>query len=69
MKSISDISSLLEEAQKATLYQKLIDQLNKDFNYATVQLDLDENSTPVELKKELQAVIYWLRIPEFTLYN
>ncbi|NAS32176.1 hypothetical protein GTQ40_14415 [Flavobacteriaceae bacterium R38] len=68
MESELNIISLLEEAEKLKLYQNLINQLNKDFNYANVQLDLVPEITPIALKKELEATVYWLIQEKFTDY-
>ncbi|MGV9004139.1 hypothetical protein [Flavobacterium sp.] len=60
--------SLLSEAEKDNLYQKLIEQLNKDFNLANESLDVPQNTTPNELKSQLYEKIYRLVQYKFTEY-
>jgi len=67
---ISPISTdeLLSEAEKDNLYQKLIEQLNKDFNSANEAIDLPINITPNELKAQLHEKIYRLIQYKFAEY-
>ncbi|NMH28683.1 hypothetical protein [Flavobacterium silvaticum] len=59
---------LLDQAQKDDLYQKLIDQLNKDFNLANEAIDFPKSTTPVELKIQLHEKIYRLIQYRFAEY-
>jgi len=68
MKSILNITSLLEEAQKTALYQKLIDQLNKDFNYANSPLSLEDEVSPLQLKEKIQSIVFQLITNNFEKY-
>jgi len=51
---------LLSEAEKENLYPKLIDQINKDFNFANEPIDFPQCTTPYELKVQLHEKIYRL---------
>jgi len=51
---------LLSEAEKENLYSKLIEQLNKDFNFANEAVDFPQSTTPDELKVQLHEKIYRL---------
>lgn len=51
---------LLDAAQKEFLYTKLIDQINKDFNFANEGVDFPQSTTPHELKVQLHEKIYRL---------
>lgn len=59
---------LLSEAEKENLYQKLIEQLNKDFNLANEGVDFPQNTTPHELKIQLHEKIYRLIQYKFAEY-
>ena len=60
--------SLLLEAEKETLYLKLVEQLNKDFNLANEAIDLPLSITPNELKLQLHEKIYRLIQYKFAEY-
>ena len=60
--------SLLLEAEKETLYLKLVEQLNKDFNLANEAIDFPLSSTPNELKLQLHEKIYRLIQYKFAEY-
>lgn len=51
---------LLSEAEKENLYAKLIEQLNKDFNFANEAIDFPQSTSPYELKVQLHEKIYRL---------
>jgi hypothetical protein len=51
---------LLSEAENENLYAKLIEQLNKDFNFANEAVDFPQSTTPYELKVQLHEKIYRL---------
>ena len=51
---------LLSEAGNENLYSKLIEQLNKDFNFANEAVDFPQSTTPYELKVQLHEKIYRL---------
>ncbi len=59
---------LLSEAEKENLYQKLIEQINKDFNFANEAIDLPLTIQPDVLKSELHEKIYRLIQYKFAEY-
>jgi hypothetical protein len=59
---------LLQEAEKETLYQQLILQLNKDFNLANEGIDFPMSITADELKIQLHEKIYRLIQYKFAEY-
>jgi hypothetical protein len=56
----STTDELLSEAEKQNLYSKLIEQINKDFNFANEAVDFQQSTTPQELKVQLHEKIYRL---------
>ena len=60
--------NLLSGAEKEALYSKLIEQLNKDFNFANEPIDLPLSISPKDLKAELHEKIYRLIQYKFTEY-
>ena len=60
--------SLLSEAEKQNLYSKLIEQINKDFNFANEAVDFPQSTTPQELKVQLHEKIYRLIQYKFAEY-
>jgi len=59
---------LVQEAYKINLYKKLIQQLNKDFLLANIDLEFNEEILPTSLKLILQEKIYRLIQEKFTDY-
>ncbi len=59
---------LLSEAEKENLYSKLIEQINKDFNFANESVDFPGTISPVDLKVALQKKIYQLIQYKFAEY-
>ena len=59
---------LLSEAEKENLYLKLIEQINKDFNFANEAIDFPQSTTPHELKVQLHEKIYRLIQYKFAEY-
>ena len=59
---------LLSEAEKDSLYAKLIEQINKDFNLANEGIDFPQSTTPNELKVQLHEKIYRLIQYKFAEY-
>jgi hypothetical protein len=51
---------LLSEAENENLYSKLIEQLNKDFNFANEPIDFPQSTSPYELKVQIHEKIYRL---------
>ncbi len=56
----STTDELISEAEKQNLYSKLIEQINKDFNFANEAVDFPQSTTPQELKVQLHEKIYRL---------
>lgn len=59
---------LFEEAQEESLYLKLIEQINKDFNLANEGVDFPLSLSPTELKIQLHEKIYRLIQYKFAEY-
>jgi hypothetical protein len=59
---------LLIEAEKENLYQKLIEQINKDFNLANEPIDIPQNTSAEELKTMLHEKVYRLIQYKFAEY-
>ena len=59
---------LLSEAQKETLYVKLVEQINKDFTYANESVDFPLTISPIDLKVQLHEKIYKLIQYKFAEY-
>jgi hypothetical protein len=59
---------LLSEAQKEQLYAKLVDQINKDFNFANESVDFSNSISPIDLKIQLHEKIYKLIQNKFAEY-
>jgi len=59
---------LLSEAENESLYLKLIEQINKDFNLANEAIDFPASTTPYELKIQLHEKIYRLIQYKFAEY-
>ena len=62
------IDSLLEEAEKETLYLQLLVQINKDFNLANEGIDFPMSISPDELKIQLHEKIYRMIQYKFAEY-
>lgn len=59
---------LLSQAERESLYQKLMEQINKDFNLANEPVDFPKSTTPYELKIQLHEKIYRLIQYKFAEY-
>ena len=59
---------LFEEAEKESLYLKLIEQINKDFNLANEGIDFPKSIAPEELKIQLHEKIYRMIQYKFAEY-
>lgn len=68
MQSPATFESLIEEANQLDLYRKLVNQLNKDFLLANIDLDFHEEVLPSSLKLLLHETIYKLIQEKFTEY-
>jgi hypothetical protein len=63
-----NVDLLLAEAENETLYLKLIEQINKDFNLANEGIDFAMSISPYELKIQLHEKIYRLIQYKFAEY-
>jgi hypothetical protein len=63
-----NIDLLFQEAEKESLYLKLIDQINKDFNLANEGIDFPKSISPEELKIQLHEKIYRMIQYKFAEY-
>jgi hypothetical protein len=66
--ALKTTDDLLSEAEKESLYSKLIEQINKDFNLANEAVDFPQSTTPYELKVQLHEKIYRLIQYKFAEY-
>lgn len=64
----TNFEDLIVEAEKLDLYKKLIIQLNKDFLYANIDLEFDEETLPTSLKLVLQETVFHLIQTKFSDY-
>jgi hypothetical protein len=62
------IENLLSEAEKESLYLKLVEQINKDFNLANEPIDFHHSIKPDELKVQLHEKVYKLIQYKFAEY-
>ena len=60
--------NLLAQAEKENLYQKLIEQLNKDFTLANESIDIPDNTSSANLKLILHEKVYRLIQYKFDEY-
>lgn len=68
MKSPATFNDLVEAANQHHLYQKLIEQLNKDFRFAAISFEIEQTVSPNELKIMLHETIYNLIQQNFSNY-
>ncbi|MDX1277809.1 hypothetical protein [Oceanihabitans sediminis] len=61
-------NELIEKAEDLNLYKKLIQQLNKDFLFANIDLDFSEEILPSSLKLMLHETVYHLIQEKFVEY-
>ncbi|KAB1069673.1 hypothetical protein F6U93_02315 [Tamlana haliotis] len=64
----TNFDDLIAEANTLELYQKLIQQLNKDFLLANIDLDFHEDILPSSLKLMLHETVYKLIQEKFAEY-
>jgi hypothetical protein len=60
--------NLIETANQLDLYKKLIQQLNKDFLLANIDLEFHEDVLPSSLKLLMHEMVYKLIQEKFTEY-
>lgn len=68
MNQLTTFDAIFVEAQQLNLYQKLVQQLNKDLLYANINLQFDDDVLPSSLKLLLHETIYKLIQEKFTDY-
>lgn len=68
MKAPGTFDDLISQAHQNNLYRSLIKQLNKDFLYANINLEFDEEVLPTSLKLLLHETIYNLIQEKFADY-
>jgi len=61
-------NALIEDANKLDLYKKLVRQLNKDFLFANIDLDFEDDILPSSLKIILHETLYKLIQEKFADY-
>jgi hypothetical protein len=61
-------NDLIEEANQLSLYKKLVQQLNKDFLLANIDLDFHQEILPSSLKLLLHETVYKLIQEKFMEY-
>lgn len=59
---------LIDKANQEALYVKLIHQLNKDFLYANIAVDFQDDIQPQDLKLQLHEIVYKLINGKFSEY-
>ncbi|WP_243396978.1 hypothetical protein [Flagellimonas pacifica] len=59
---------ILQSAQEELLYNKLLQQITKDFTLANVELKISEGIEPTQLKAVLREKIYFLLLEKFQEY-
>jgi hypothetical protein len=66
--NFSNSIALLEHANQKQLYQKLVQQLQKDFTLANIDITIDENLSPEGLKNLIHEKLYRLLLERFSEY-
>ena len=68
MKYPTTFDELTDTATDEKLYTKLIQQLNKDFVFANIDVEFGDSITPINLKQELHETIFNLIQTKFSDY-
>lgn len=68
MKELTTFEAVVTEASQSNLYQKLIQQLNKDLLFANIDLNFDNEILPTSLKLLLHETVYKLIQEKFSDY-
>lgn len=68
MRFPATFEALITEANQLKLYKKLVEQLNKDFLLANINIDFHEDILPTSLKLILHETIFDLIQNKFTDY-
>ena len=64
----SSVDNLFIAVQNESLYDKLIEQINKDFNLANEGIDFPLSTSPEDLKVQLHEKVYRMIQYKFTEY-
>lgn len=64
----SNSLELLEAVQREQLYQKLIQQIKKDFDLANIAIEIPSEITPAALKSVVHEKLYVLLVERFDQY-
>lgn len=64
----ANVENLFMQVQNENLYEKLIEQINKDFNLANEGIDFPLSTSPDELKNQLHEKVYRMIQYKFTEY-
>ncbi len=65
---VKDTEALLDCARKEQLWEKLVMQLNKDFLYANIHIDIDTTVSPGKLGRILHETVFLLMRDRFNDY-
>lgn len=68
MKTVTNIHDIIAASERHKLYAKLIQQLNKDFLYANIDVVMEESISPQQLKMSLHETIFKLIQNRFSDY-
>ena len=63
-----DVDKLFMQVINENLYEKLIEQINKDFNLANESINFPMSTSPEELKIQLREKVYRMIQYKFTEY-
>ncbi len=66
--NVNNSLEVLRLAQEEQLYQKLLQQLDKDFKLANIQINIPEGISPVDLKRSIHEKVYFLLVERFDAY-
>ncbi len=67
-KNFPNSTVLLQHANQKQFYKKLVQQLQKDFSLANIDIALDENLSPESLKTLIHEKLYHLLLERFSEY-
>ena len=68
MQSLKTIQEVLDQSLKTELYQRLVLQLNKDFRFANIYFEVEEDIAPEALIKLLHETVFRLIQTNFSEY-
>jgi len=68
LSNFTNSMELLEAVQQEQLYQKLLKQLQKDFELANVTINIPMDIAPEQLKSTIHEKVYYLIVEKFPEY-